>query len=87
MKYLVKLTPSAKKELDKIPGEYKNKVLNALFWLEKDPFAGKKLHGKFKNYYSWKVWPYRIIYRIFKNELLIFVVAIGHRQGIYKRGI
>lgn len=83
MEYQVKLTPQAKKELEKIPKIYSEKIFNALSWLEKEPFIGKKLHGKFKNYYSWKVWPYRIIYRIFKKELLIFVVAIGHRQGVY----
>lgn len=73
MKYQVRLTPQAKKEFDKIQQNHRERILHALFWLEKDPFSGKKLHGKFKNYYSWKVWPYRIVYRIFKNELLVFL--------------
>lgn len=84
MKYQVKLTPQAKHELEKIPKVYSKKIFYALSWLEKEPFMGKKLHGQFKNYYSWKVWPYRIIYRILKKELLVFVVAIGHRQGVYR---
>ncbi|MBU4299512.1 type II toxin-antitoxin system RelE/ParE family toxin [Patescibacteria group bacterium] len=33
--------------------------------------------------YSYRVWPYRIIYRIYKNLLLIIVIRIGHRQGVY----
>jgi mRNA interferase RelE/StbE len=48
-----------------------------------DPFSGKKLSGKHKGEYSVRVWPYRIIYRIEKQELIIIVIDVGHRKEIY----
>jgi mRNA interferase RelE/StbE len=48
-----------------------------------DPFSGKKLEGELKNCYSSRAWPYRIIYEIRKKELVIVVIKIGHRQGVY----
>ncbi len=49
-----------------------------------NPFVGKKMRGEYEKHYTYRVWPYRIIYQINKNELLILVVSVGHRQGIYK---
>jgi len=51
--------------------------------ITRDPYAGKKLHGKNKNFYSIRIWPYRMIYRIAKDRSLIIVTRIGHRQGVY----
>ncbi len=84
MKYRVKLKPRAEKELNKLPQRDYYRIITALVGLAIDPFVGKKLEGKYKDYYSLRVWPYRIIYQINKKELLVFVIQIGHRQGIYK---
>jgi len=85
MVYVVKLKPSAEKELAKIPEKYRLRILTGLVILRKEPFSGKKLAGEFKDYYSLRIWPYRIIYTIYKTKLLVIVICIGHRQGIYKR--
>lgn len=74
----------AKKDLDKIPLEYQKRIYSLLPTLLINPYSGKKLEGEFKGFYGYRVWPYRIIYKIFKKILLIFIVRIGHRQGIYK---
>lgn len=84
MKYRVKLKPKAEKELNNLPQKDYYKIITALLSLAVDPFIGKKLEGKYKNYYSFRVWPYRIIYQIYKKELLVFVFRIGHRQGRYR---
>ncbi len=78
------LSRQAQKDLEKVDESYKPHVFAALFDLKKDPYLGKKLQGKFKDYYSLRVGNYRIIYRIYKKELNILVIRIGHRQGIYK---
>jgi len=54
-----------------------------LIELAKNPYLGKKLEGELRDFYSLRVWPYRIIYQIIKNELIVFVVQIKHRQGVY----
>jgi addiction module RelE/StbE family toxin len=80
----VLLKRKAEKELNKLPGLFKDRIVKALFQLQQDPFLGKSLLGKLHGFYSLRVWPYRIIYTIYKRDLVVFVVAIAHRQNAYK---
>lgn len=84
MVWQIQFEKKAKKELDNIPLQYQKRILNILPILQTNPFIGKKMRGEFLGYYNYRVWPYRIVYKIIKNILLIIVVQIGHRQGIYK---
>lgn len=84
MKYRVRLKPKAEAELNNLPKRDYYRVIAVLVGLTGDPFIGKKLNGKYKNCYSIRAWPHRIIYQIYKKELLVFVIRIGHRQEIYK---
>lgn len=83
MKYSLRLTPKAEKDLVKIKGHDKVRIECSLQGLMEDPFAGKKLKGELDGLYSVRVWPYRIIYALYKKELLILIIRIGHRQGVY----
>lgn len=71
------------KSLSKIPQKWRVRLAKAIDSLSTNPFHGKKLEGELEGLYSIRVWPYRIIYSINKKEIVIIVVAIGHRQGIY----
>ncbi len=82
--YQIILSRTAANDLSKIDKKYKPHIFAALFDLRKEPFSGKKLKGKFHGCYSLRVGIYRIIYKIYKKELDILVIRIGHRQGIYK---
>lgn len=84
MAYRVKLKPRAEKELNNLPQTDYYRVMAVLASLTVNPFSGKKLAGEYKGYYAIRVWPYRIIYRIYKKDLTILVIRIGQRQGIYK---
>lgn len=84
MSYHLRLEPSAEKSLRKVPKKDTTRIMKALSYLCDDPWAGKKLSGEYAGYYSLRVWPYRIIYGIYKKELMIIVISIGHRQGVYK---
>jgi len=44
---------------------------------------GKKLTGRFKGLYRYRYGDYRIIYQIFKKEITIVIVRVGHRKNIY----
>ena len=83
MVYQLRLKPKAEKELKRIPKKDCFRVLAAFIVLAKTPFVGKKLKGKYQGLCSYRVWPYRIIYTIRKNKLLILVLRIAHRQGMY----
>jgi len=82
--YRILLSRTAIKDIDKIEKRYKPHIFAALFDLRKDPYLGKKLKGKLRECFSLRVGFYRIIYKIYKRELNILVIRIGHHQGIYK---
>lgn len=84
MIYTVVLERKAQKQLRKIPQQYQDRIIPALRYLAHDPFAGKKLRGDHKSEYTLRVWPYRIIYKIEKKTVTVFVLAIGHRQSVYQ---
>jgi mRNA interferase RelE/StbE len=85
MKYQLRIKPSAEKELKKLSDNHYLKILSVFTSLSFDPFIGKKMRGEYNNHYTYRVWPYRIIYQIYKKELMILVIAIGHRQGVYNK--
>jgi mRNA-degrading endonuclease RelE of RelBE toxin-antitoxin system len=60
------------------------RIESVLFALTLNPHFGKPLKDSLFGYYSARVWPYRIIYKIWKEQALVTVVWIGHRQGAYK---
>jgi len=84
MQWEVKFEKKAAKELKKIPQKDRARILAIIPILMENPFAGKKFGGELKDSYSYRVWPYRIIYRVYKNLLLVIIIRVGHRQGVYK---
>ena len=83
MKWELRIEKRARKELDKIPAEYQKKILAVFSIIAEDPFMGKKLDGKLAGLYSYQVRPYRIIYKMYKKVLIVVIIHIGHRQGVY----
>jgi len=84
MVWETRLEKRAQKNLDKIPFQYQKRILVALSIIASDPLAGKKLSGELAGLYSYRVWPYRIIYKVYKTILLVVIINIGHRQGVYQ---
>lgn len=83
MRYQIRIKPKARKQLDRIPEYDRVRVLASLAVISNNPYIGKKLKGDFKGLYSYRVWPYRILYKIIQRKLLIVVIRIGHRQEVY----
>lgn len=53
--------------------------------LVKDPLnLGKPLSGNLASLYRYRIGDYRVIYQIFKNELIVVVVRVGHRKDVYE---
>lgn len=84
MRYQVRLSKKVTKEIEKIDFRFQSRIKLAIITLATDPYIGKSLQGELEGLWSYRVWPYRIIYKIFKNELVVFIVAVGHRKDIYK---
>ena len=59
-------------------------------WIEKNLigctnpyFSGKALKGNLKDYWRYRVGNYRLFARIDNEKIIITIVKIGHRQGVY----
>jgi len=83
-KYSIVIHNKAEKNLGKIPFPWQKRIAEAVEILKFDPCYGEKLWGELSEYRKIRVWPYRIIYRIYEREKLIYIAHIEHRQGVYK---
>lgn len=83
--YYVKIPPRIEKKIKKFPHKDLVRIRTTIAALGSDPFMGKKLEGRYKEFYSIRVWPYRIIYSIIKQKLIIEVIEIEHRGRAYKK--
>ncbi|MBL8015175.1 MAG: type II toxin-antitoxin system RelE/ParE family toxin [Candidatus Doudnabacteria bacterium] len=75
-------TANARKQLTRLPRRVQERVVKAVSYIELNPYSGKKLLGELSGRYSYRVWPYRIIYTV--DGTNIYVTNISHRQGVYK---
>lgn len=84
MRYVVRLTNRAEKNLAKIPKREGDRIRIALRSLEHNPYppASRKL----VNRPEWRVriGKYRILYEVIDSELVVLVISIGHRSNIYE---
>ena len=82
--YSIRLDSKASKQLRKLPIDIQNKISEAINALAYNPIP----HGAIKlvgtSRYRIRQGDYRIIYQIFKKEVLIEVVAVGHRKNVYQ---
>ncbi|NRB11538.1 MAG: type II toxin-antitoxin system mRNA interferase toxin, RelE/StbE family [Rickettsiaceae bacterium] len=44
---------------------------------------GKPLSAEYKGLYRYRYRNYRIIYQLFKEEITITIVKVGHRSSVY----
>jgi len=81
--YKIKIRHKAEKVLYKIPFPWQKRIAQAIDVLEENPFYGEKMWGKLKDRRKIRVWPYRIIYRLYPSQKIIYIERIAHRQGAY----
>ncbi len=74
----------AEKAFFKLKLSDQKKISKAIDKLMKNPLVGEKLKGELEGQYKLYAWPYRIIYIFSTKDNLLHIVAIGHRQGMYK---
>lgn len=73
-----------KKEFRKIKNkDTRLKIIKQLKKLEKSPKSGKPLRHNLKSHRTIRIAPFRIIYRIEKNSLI--VNCFDHRNDVYER--
>ncbi len=83
--YKIQIDSKVKKQLAKIDPRYQKAIKYSIDALSTNPLAGKKLDPPLGHLRSLRVGVYRILYEIFKKELLILVVTVAHRKEVYKQ--
>ena len=84
MAYRLLYLPGVEKDLRALPEIVVTRVRNAVERLLERPQIGKRLTGELARLWSYRVGDYRIVYDIRKGELVVLIIAIGHRRAIYE---
>lgn len=84
-RYLVNFDKGILEKLEMFPKTVKQRIKKAIQEkLELDPVDhGKRLSGELRAYRSLRVGDYRIIYKVFDQEVVVFIVDIDHRKDVY----
>lgn len=84
--YEVKLEKRARRELDALGAETQRRIVEALEEPASEPRAAgvKKLKGE-KNALRVRVGDYRVVYEVHDGILIVLVIRIPHRRGVYER--
>jgi len=83
--YTVLFTREAKRNVEKLDPSIRKIIRRVIESLAANPLKGKPLAYDLAGLYSLRTSDYRIIYRIRKKELIIIIIAVGHRKEIYKK--
>jgi mRNA interferase RelE/StbE len=85
-KWNIEYAESAVKEILALDGSVKKIIRKAIEdKLETDPLKfGLPLRRNLSSLFKLRVGNYRIIYQVKKNEVIVLVVAVGHRKKVYE---
>jgi len=83
--WTISLSRQAAHFLDSLEGKQRKRLEAALTILSLDPREGKPLKGELREYWSFRVAIYRIIYTIRDEGVSVAVVRIQHRKEVYER--
>jgi mRNA interferase RelE/StbE len=84
MQWSVKIKQSALKELSGITKSERLRIVAAIDDLGLNPYRGSALKGELTGLRRIRIGSYRVIYEIREAELIVLVVAAGHRRNIYR---
>ncbi len=78
------LLPVADKELKRLPKKLQKKIREFLMEL-KQPYiiSAKKMKGT-ENTYRIRIGDYRVLYKIYTDELIVVIIKIAHRKHVYR---
>lgn len=81
--YFVTLDKKAEIFLSKLDKFEQERILNKLDDLKDNSELGKPLTGNLAGLWRLRIGKYRVLYKIFNDQLIIVVLEIGHRKNIY----
>lgn len=83
-KYSIVFAPTAEKQFMDLTKIVRIRVAQAIAKLAVNPLLGKQLKGQLKEYRSYRVGDYRVVYFIHHHQIRIEIVRVAHRREVYK---
>lgn len=83
--YKLVYTEEAKKRIARLDEPLKAKILEAAQQIAKDPAIGKPLTRELKGRFSYRIGDYRIIYKVYRTEIVVLILTVGHRRDVYSK--
>ncbi len=82
----VKLSKLSKKFVEKLPFKHKRQILEKTLSLAKDPLPpdSKPLKG-FLGFFRTDIGEYRIIYKIFEPDVIIYLIGKRNDDEVYRK--
>ena len=82
--YKIVIRKSVRKDMQGIPKKDAQRIISAIQSLAENPHpqGSKKLSAQDR--YRLRQGNYRILYEIQDNQLIVCVVAVGHRKDVYR---
>ena len=77
-------TRKARRQLNDLDVRIVDAVLDAEAVLESDPFAGRRLRGRFTGLWSLRIGSYRIVYELRDSSKTVRIFAVLHRSVSYR---
>ncbi len=85
--YEIEFDEEAYKEWEALPTSAKEQFKKKLITLKSNPIIAKnRLSSPYVGYYKVKIKNYRLVYKIENDKLIIFVIIVGKRDTVYKKG-
>jgi mRNA interferase RelE/StbE len=86
-RWSIVFAPQAGKELKKLGKPAAARIIKVLeervATLEDPRDLGKPLVGEWSGYWRWRVGDYRVIAKIEDEQVVIVIVRVAHRSGVY----
>jgi mRNA-degrading endonuclease RelE of RelBE toxin-antitoxin system len=83
MRQRVIIPETIRREIGNMGNRHRQRVLAVLTILSNEPRRGRRLHGIRRPVWSYRVWPYRILYQMEKQTLIVLAMGAGRRHTIY----
>ena len=85
MSFSIRIKESAAKELRRVPGPDRTRIVDAIDRLAETPHLGAALKGDLRGLRRTRVGDYRVVYEVRDDELVVLVVRVAHRRGAHRR--
>lgn len=83
--YSVLYTSEARSFIEACDKKIKRQLKAAVERIAATPAIGKRLTQELSRFWAYRAGDYRIIYRVSHSEIVVVIIAIGHRRDVYEK--